>query len=169
MGNSHRLLKWELWNSYFYCCLFLVFALISSDREMNRFCNLDISEPNLITSPPLAASPAWKTRKLRNQGKCSDCTESESDCSERGSDCEWARADKDGISAEGALRLSISNRSFYCNQRLTKTRLSCLFASTFAFTAVSSTDFEHCIEYVSVRFAESGNSLKIERLDELCS
>ena len=35
----------------------------------------------------------------------------------------------------------ISNRSIYCNQRLTKTRLSYLFAVTFAVTAVSSTPF----------------------------
>ena len=35
--------------------------------------------------------------------------------------------------------LLISNRSIYCNQRLSNTRLSCLFASTFAITTVSST------------------------------
>jgi len=43
--------------------------------------------------------------------------------------------------------ISISNRSFYCNQRLKKTRLSCLFASTFAFTAVSSTDYNYYNHY----------------------
>ena len=50
MGNSHRLLKWEVWNSYFYCCLFLVFALISSDREFKPGVNTRwVLTPSLLS------------------------------------------------------------------------------------------------------------------------
>ena len=50
MGNSHRLLKQEVWNSYFYCCLFLVFALISSDREFKPGVNTRwVLTPSLLS------------------------------------------------------------------------------------------------------------------------
>ena len=45
-----------------------------------------------------------------------------------------------GFKTLSKIHILIFNRSIYCNQRLSRTRLSCLFASTFASRAVSSTD-----------------------------